>query len=398
MCTLLIARYTSCLGYSGTSCHLLLMPRRPKFEIKEQDGKWVLNLPPSFSASGKRERYVRAKLSDAKKLQREIRKRYHEFGTRASSVPSAVVEDATQAREILEPFGCSLSEAAREYAEKRKAAGATVPVCEAWEIFIATKESEGKSEAYIKDLTITLEAMPEWFLRMEVASIEGHHIEKAVDGTIKTRPLVRAATWNRRIRETGAVINHAKNTKAKERRGKKKPPNILKDNDQARLLMEIAEEEGCALPFALMLFGGIRPLGELGKITMEAIGKKSIYISHDEAKTSSDRHIPISKNLRLWIKAWGQETILPAKWHRLRTAVRKAAGIAGQQDILRHTFGSAFYRIHGEQETLQAMGHGGWQTFQAHYKRAISLEDALEFFTIAPGGKSCAAPQAIKVA
>ena len=44
------------------------------------------------------------------------------------------------------------------------------------------------------------------------------------------------------------------------------------------------------------------------------------------------------------------------------------------------------------------MGHGNWQTFVNHYKRAVSLERAREFFTIAPGGKSCAAPQAIKVA
>ena len=60
--------------------------------------------------------------------------------------------------------------------------------------------------------------------------------------------------------------------------------------------------------------------------------------------------------------------------------------------------GGAFYRIHGEPETLRAMGHGDWQTFVNHYKQEVSLERALDFFTIAPGGKSCAPPKVIRVA
>ncbi len=240
--------------------------------------------------------------------------------------------------------------------------------------------------------------MPEWFLDTEVAAIEGGDLEKALDETIRTRPITRGPTWNRRLREVRSVLNWAKNTEAKENRTKRKPPKILKDNDQARLLMRLAEEDDCALPFALMLFAGIRPKGELSRIGLQDIRRKYIYVGPDEAKTGSDRQIPISGNLRLWIKAWDQETILPHGWQKRCQAIRRAAGIAGQQDILRHSFGSNFYRIHGEQETLLAMGHGNWQTFVNHYKRAVSLERAREFFTIAPGGKSCAAPQAIKVA
>ena len=374
------------------------MPRRPKFEIKEQDGKWILNVPPSFSASGKRERYARSKLADAKKLQRQVRKKYHELGTRASNISAGIAEDATAALELLKPFNVSLLEAAREFVKKRKAAGATIPLREAWADFIVSLEEKGRSADHIDGHRKTIALMPEWFLDTEVAAIEGGDLEKALDETIRTRPITRGPTWNRRLREVRSVLNWAKNTEAKENRTKRKPPKILKDNDQARLLMRLAEEDDCALPFALMLFAGIRPKGELSRIGLQDIRRKYIYVGPDEAKTGSDRQIPISGNLRLWIKAWDQETILPHGWQKRCQAIRRAAGIAGQQDILRHTFGSAFYRIHGEQETLQAMGHGGWQTFQAHYKRAISLEDALEFFTIAPGGKSCAAPQAIKVA
>jgi len=374
------------------------MPRRPKFELTEVPAGWQLSVPPSLASSGKRERYVRAKLGDAKRLQRELRKRYHELGTRASNVSSAVAEDATAARELLEPFGCTLMEAAREYVARRKAAGATVPLRVAWGDFLATKEAEGRSDVYIRDLAITLKVLPAWLLDMEVASIEGFHIEQAVDQTIRTKPLVRGATWNRRLRETGAVINNARNTKAKERRQKRKAPKILKDNDQARLIMQLAEEDGCALPFALMLFAGIRPEGELSKLNAENIRRKYIYVGHEESKTSSDRQIPISENLRAWIKMWDRGPILPQGWQKRCQAIRKAAGIGGKQDILRHTFGSAFYRIHGEQEALQAMGHTSFRTFEAHYKRAVSLERSQEFFSIAPGGESCAPPATIKIA
>jgi|TARA_B100000959_G_scaffold93150_1_gene98938 hypothetical protein len=374
------------------------MPRRPKFEIKEQDGKWILNVPPSFSASGKRERYARSKLADAKKLQRQVRKKYHELGTRASNISAGIAEDATAALELLKPFNVSLLEAAREFVKKRKAAGATIPLREAWADFIVSLEEKGRSADHIDGHRKTIALMPEWFLDTEVAAIEGGDLEKALDETIRTRPITRGPTWNRRLREVRSVLNWAKNTEAKENRTKRKPPKILKDNDQARLLMRLAEEDDCALPFALMLFAGIRPKGELSRIGLQDIRRKYIYVGPDEAKTGSDRQIPISGNLRLWIKAWDQETILPHGWQKRCQAIRRAAGIAGQQDILRHSFGSNFYRIHGEQETLLAMGHGNWQTFVNHYKRAVSLERAREFFTIAPGGKSCAAPQAIKVA
>ena len=374
------------------------MPRRPKFEIKEQDGKWILNVPPSFSASGKRERYARSKLADAKKLQRQVRKKYHELGTRASNISAGIAEDATAALELLKPFNVSLLEAAREFVKKRKAAGATIPLREAWADFIVSLEEKGRSADHIDGHKKTIALMPEWFLDTEVAAIEGGDLEKALDETIRTRPITRGPTWNRRLREVRSVLNWAKNTEAKENRTKRKPPKILKDNDQARLLMRLAEEDDCALPFALMLFAGIRPKGELSRIGLQDIRRKYIYVGPDEAKTGSDRQIPISGNLRIWIKAWDQETILPHGWQKRCQAIRRAAGIAGQQDILRHSFGSNFYRIHGEQETLLAMGHGNWQTFVNHYKRAVSLERAREFFTIAPGGKSCAAPQAIKVA
>ncbi len=390
-CAKCVANSVNCVSSSG-------MANRLKFGIYKDSSGYQISVPPSMTTSGKRERHFFRRLADAKVKQKELKANHQKHGTSALTIKAALAEDATKAQEMLAPFNVSLVEVAKEYISRRKAAGSTVPLRDAWKDYILNLEEKGRSEPHIRGHERTFKIMPGWFLDREVASIEGKDLEKALDQTIKTRPVARGTTWNRRLRETRSVLNWAKNTEAKENRGQKKAPKILKSNDQARKLMQIAEEEGCALPFALMLFAGIRPSGELLKISLDSIRKKRIYISPDQSKTGTDRQIPISENLRLWIDAWDQETILPAQWKRKTQAVRKAAGISGEQDILRHTFGSHFYRIHGEEETLQAMGHTSFRTFESHYRRAVSLERAQEFFTIAPGGASCAAPEAIRVA
>ena len=369
------------------------MPRRPRYEITRHGDYWTLNLPASLTTSGKRERIYCRSHAEAKRHQAALRRAYHELGGKASSISPGLAEDATRAAETLSPFRATLSEAAREYADKRKAAGATVPLREAWSGYVTRLEDLARSERYLLDFERDGQKLPEWFLDMEVAAIEGSDIERALDGMTR-----RGANWNRILREVSAVMRWAKNTEARATPTRKSPPKILKDNDQARLLMRLAEEDGCALPFALMLFAGIRPQGELSRLRLDNIGRKWITLSHAQTKTASDRQIPILGNLRRWVAAWHQETVLPTNWAKRCRAIRKAAGIAGQQDILRHTFGSAFYRVHGEQETVEAMGHTAFKTFETYYKRAISLEDARDFFTISPGGESCAAPQSIRVA
>ena len=381
------------------------MPRAPKFDLQEVPGGYLINIPASISESGKRERYVRAKKKDAQKLQRQFKKRYHQFGKRAAIIPERMAGEAMEASRLLEPFGATILDAAREYASRRKAAGATISLSEAWEAYQERLAKEERSDATQTDYKRTKAALPDWFLKMEVASIEGKDIERGLDGSIKTKVVrdgkevaKRGPTWNRRLREVRAVINWATNSDAKAVRIRSKAPPIL-TVAQARKVMTEAAKEGAALPFALMLFAGIRPQGELARMSWGNIGRKYITLTHEETKTMTDRQIPISKNLAAWIKASrGEPSVTPTNWEKKRRKVRSAAGIEEEQDILRHTFGSCFYRIHGEAETVEAMGHHNIQTLLKYYKRSFTLADARTFFTIAPSGVKVPKPAGLRVA
>ena len=375
------------------------MPRRPQFKItRRAAGDYKVEIPASLSESGKRERMIRTTEKEARKVQADLKRQYHQFGTRAGAVNPRLASEAHQAAELLNPFGATILEAAKEYISRRKAAGATVSFAKAWDDYVEHLEAEGRSSSTLEDYNRDRKALPDWIFAMEVAAIEGDHMKKACDGSIKKKPLKRGPTWNRRLREIRAVFNHATNTKAKAVSVKRKAPEIISVK-QAATLMRLAERKNCALPFSLLLFAGIRPdakNGEISRLTWDAIGDKFITLSIEDTKTSSTRQIPIMPNLRKWLDAYKGDPIIPKGWMNSYREIRKELGLEKKQDVLRHTFASNFYRLYGFNETAEAMGHSSVKTFESHYKNAVEPEDAQKMFTIAPKGKRVARPPILR--
>ncbi len=64
-----------------------------------------MNIPPTVSTTGKRERCYFATRDEAKTYAQEQGKKYREHGSQAASIRPALAEDATKAAEILKPFG-----------------------------------------------------------------------------------------------------------------------------------------------------------------------------------------------------------------------------------------------------------------------------------------------------
>jgi len=358
----------------------------------------MLNVPATLSESGKRERYKRANRRDALKLQRELKKRYHEQGTQAGIIPSRLAAEAQEAAEMLKPYKANLLDAAREYVAARKVEGATKPLSEAWADYQDYLERENKSASSKHDYARTLRALPQWFLERVVASLTKADIEKALDESIKTKPVKRGPTWNRRLRETQAVIAEATRTKAKAAKLARKAPKIL-TVEEAKTFMMAAEEEGCALPCALMLFAGIRPeaqVGELSRMTWDWVDKEHITVPLGESKTESDRLIPIMPNLRAWLDACKGQPIVPPRWAKKIQKLRALVGIGSTQDVPRHTFGSCFYKLRGEAEVVEAMGHTSIKTTLRFYKKAVTNKQAQAFFSIAPKGVRVAKPPLLR--
>ncbi len=368
------------------------MPRRPGLQITSTDKGYKVDVPASLSASGKRERYFYADEKAANKHASGIRKAYHERGTKAGTIAPSLADEAGKALALLEPFGVSLLTAVKDYVKRHEAHGAQLTMLEAWDAYIAALRKKGRADATIDDYLRAKKTLPDSFFKTRVGELTETAISAALDRCTSKR----GKTWNRRLREIRAVMNAATCDKVRQTSVKRRDPVIL-DADQSAKLMQFAVAEECALPFALMLFGGIRPDGEIQRISWSDIGTDYISISGEISKTGDDRLIPISQNLAAWIKGHRDEPILPNNWKRKYQAVRKAAAVV-EQDVLRHTFASMFYRLHGDRETVQAMGHSSFKTTEKFYKRAVTTPEAQAFFVIAPEGFKVAKPKSLRIA
>lgn len=167
------------------------------------------------------------------------------------------------------------------------------------------------SDATLLDYKRDRKSLPDWFFELKVAEASESMLEQALDESTSNR----GKAWNRKLREVRAVLRKTLRTEIKPAEVKRKDPTIL-SAAEAEKVMKLAVGEGCALPFALLLFAGIRPEGELNRISWGNIREEHINISGDESKTEDDRHIPIMANLRAWLDACKDEDIIPENWKR----------------------------------------------------------------------------------
>ena len=354
------------------------MPRRPKLEVTETRYGHKVDVPASLSASGKRERYYYDDPKAAKKHATGIIKAYHQRGTQAGTIDPALASAATTAEALLKPFNVSILDVVREYVKRNDNAGARLTLDEAWTAYEALLVINKRADATIGDYKRDRKSLPEWFFKLKVGEASEVMIEKALDESTRNR----GKTWNRKLREIRAVVREALRTEIKPAVVKRKDPVIMTAAEAAKL-MKLAVAQECALPFALLLFAGIRPDGELFRISWGNIKSGHIDISGDVSKTEDDRHITIMPNLRKWLDACKGDDIIPENWKRKMQAIRKTVGIV-DQDVPRHTFASCFYRLHTESETIKSLGHTSFKTTERFYKRAVTKEEAMKFFAIAP--------------
>src|SRR4051812_41050318 len=101
------------------------MPRRPSLQLKatrKPHVPWLLELPPSLSSTGRRERrYFQTKRA-GEEFARQQKIRFENFGTTSATLPAGRTEEAAAAFERLKPFGVSLSSVVEDWIASRKAA------------------------------------------------------------------------------------------------------------------------------------------------------------------------------------------------------------------------------------------------------------------------------------
>lgn len=158
--------------------------------------------------------------------------------------------------------------------------------------------------------------------------------------------------------------------------------------DEARRLMDSAPED-CKVPFALLLFAGIRP-NELRRLCWGDIRSDFIHVGTRAAKTAQARNVDIVPTLAAWIARAGthgpSEAIVPANWRRKFDEVRRKAGLTGRPDAARHSFASYLLAATRDENLVRlAMGHSrNSQMLFVHYRAAATREDAAAYWNILP--------------
>jgi site-specific recombinase XerD len=158
--------------------------------------------------------------------------------------------------------------------------------------------------------------------------------------------------------------------------------------EQARVLMNtVADFKSGKLIryFALALFAGVRPGGELEKLAgnpqLIDLDNEVVRITEAISKTRKPRQIKIRPNLYRWLIQYPTE-ILPANCDRELKAIRKRLRLS--HDVLRHTFISMHVGAFKSFADAAIESGNSEKIIRDHYLNTSSFKDAQRFWNIFP--------------
>ena len=330
----------------------------------------MVSIPKGMTSSGVRTRkYFKGKTAAAK-FAATLRQQ-HGSGMRGV-IPVAMANQAIEAARILEGTGISIAEAAR-MAVARIATKADRETFKSRYYRALLWGEERWSARYLNDMEKLLRWAPS-LMSLQCGTLDRERIEAALqEGGALSR-----STLDMRVRYVRAVLGF------RERHQKSATIHILTPDQQKGVLA------ACSSPaerwaVALLLYAGIRPdseSGEISRMNWKHVGVTEIYVPQEASKTSADRIIPVRPVLlRLLHGHPSAGSVTPPNWKRTWQRIRKDAGIASLQDVLRHTFASHHLAAFGEDATKSALGHtAGSSTIFRHYRRAVSEDVGKAFF------------------
>jgi integrase/recombinase XerD len=396
------------------------MARIPKFNWKEiEKGKWQVDVPPSVSETGKRERHYFKTRDKAKEHAQNLREKFLAHGGQAQVIKPSLAADAVAADAILAPWGAGLIEAARFYADAKERQSASKPLSEATAAFL--QSCEGLRQRTIEGYRQTCHKLDAALADKVLATVTAEELQAAVapsgtsGATAANRYRCARAFWRWSAKKGWC---DAATFSAVE------VPRVSNDGEisvlsiaEAKALLAAAENHfpQAVASYALQLFAGIR-VEELGRMEAANVTPDGIELGAAITKKNRRRHITPSATLAAWLAA---HPFAPCpNWREVHDACRRLAGwdvaarilservSAGKlkvmpkphrgawpQNVLRHSFAS--YAIAGGstlEEMLFTFGHSGSPALlRSNYVGKVTKKAALEFFAIRPAGAEAAA-------
>jgi len=391
------------------------MPRDPDKwpilrEYKYPSGKsvWMVDCGlTQINGKPKRERYFYELKKEAETKRDLFRTQRENEGQASFELTPAERDEAKAALEILKPHGINLRQAARFYIENLDVLGSERLVPDVVKELLETKKQDGRSDRYIRDIRVRLNAFGTVFSDRSIHQIKAAELEdylRSLDvGPVSRNNVKRllGVLFSFAVKRRYALRNPAVETERATITQEK--PGIL-TVAEAKALVETADAE--ILPaIAIGLFAGLRPEAEIWRLDWSQVDLKQKLIDVGKSKNvASNRIVKISSNLVDWLKphAKAHGPVSPrqtAYFDRVRELREKAAKkleeAAGDpqnlrnwpSDCLRHSYASYhFARYKKANETAEQLGHGGSLTmFYRHYRNRVKEPDAIAFWKLRRG-------------
>lgn len=415
------------------------MPRKPNLKPKRsKGGEWIIDIPPSFSSTGKRQRLHFRSEAKAQAESRRIESHVQKHGVGSTRFTASESADARVAINMLKSlnlkgdYELTLKAAVKHYSEHLIGLEEARTVTEVLKASVDYRTRQiGSSWSYghkrelhcvmhgplpnpraKEDERIKERGFLVHFGKRNVDSIT----EEEISNFLEKHYSASGYHYNQALRHIKPIFNHA------HKRGwiTLNPTAFLNDKEiraeieiltikefrRAAELLQTQEYRDIVAGISVLMFAGIRPSELMGskdkppllweQIILKPQGvhtKPYIDVKDVNAKGSEGRLVDMEPNLVSWLETIPSSDRAGAvfsrnEYHAKYQRFRKALGVSGKKDIFRHSFGTYhFHHFKSIDQTMVQMGHSNRRTFEKHYKRYNPEEDsAFLYWQVVPEG------------
>jgi hypothetical protein len=155
-----------------------------------------------------------------------------------------------------------------------------------------------------------------------------------------------------------------------------------------RFAEQVPKYQCMVIPLCMQLFLGLRRV-EVRRFSVLEFEKHAGFdqysVKPKRTRSRQNRWVTKNETFSRWLRRWKPgDPIYPEDYSELLRQIIKKLGLKWTRTILRHTFASHYFQIHGEKDTAREMGHAISDTTFKHYLRKVTKHDALIFWKISP--------------
>lgn len=350
-----------------------------------------------YDRAGKRCRPSFASKKSAQEHKKQLLEGYDSVRRKGAELLSNNRADVVNALEVLQPYNCSLTEAANHYVNRYLKYKSNKSFNDYFQDLLTKVVRKARSQRSVADLksknvpfldkygeTLPKDLVQEEFVNWfwETAEDRDWTPRTMINYKSKISQLLKHV-----VSENGMELNHCEKLELPE--VKDRIVEIYSIKECAKLL-NYSHEFGLTAYIALALFGGLRPEKEAKYLKLENFhfDTDQLFVPPEISKRHS-RSVEISPVLLDWLEfalngITADPITNPVNFRKRREKLAKTAGVKWKYDGLRHTYGSMLFAQTGNKQlVIDQMGHkGSPDIFDKHYKRLVKKDVAEAFWNL----------------